>query len=100
MVNICNGIVWPRNVYGPIKRKGLKKMISRVRKEVEQEFGGRDDNLGTFTGQRFADDDSVIGRLESSSQETISHLGWKSAIRNALIDCMKTDYYYAFEKEY
>lgn len=100
MVNICNGIVWPRKCYGAEKRTGLKKIIAKVRKQLEAEYGRLDHEKGTFTGNRYNDDDTVIARLESANQDEIQKVGWNAAVRSALIGCMKADYYYTFEKEY
>lgn len=100
MVNICNGIVSPRKCYGSEKRTGLKKIIANVRKQLEAEYGGLDHEKGTFTGNRYNDDDTVIARLESANQDEICRVGWEQAIRSALVDCMESDYYYLFEKEY
>lgn len=100
MVNICNGIVSPRKCYVAEKRTGLKKIIAKVRKQLEAEYGGLYHKKGTFTGNRYNDDDTVIARLESANQDEIQKVGWNSAVRSALMDCMKSDYYYKFEKEY
>ena len=97
---ICNGVKSPRILYNKQKKDGLKKIIADVRKDIEKQFGGRDDDLGLFAGTRFADDDSVIARLESANQDEIQRDGWKMSVMAALIDCMKSDYYYTFEKEY
>ena len=97
---ICNGIKSPRPLYSKQRKAGLKKIIEDVRKELEKEFGDRDDELGLFIGNRFKDDDSVIARLESANQDEIQKSGWHDSVRSALIDCMKSDYYYTFEKEY
>lgn len=97
---ICNGIKSPRPLYSKQRKSGLKKIIADVRKEIEKEFGGRDDKLELFAGTRFADDDSVIARLESANQDEIQKSGWHDSVRSALIDCMKSDYHYTFEKEY
>lgn len=94
------GIVWPRKCYSGKKVNDLKPMIKKVRAELLKEFGGRDDEKRIFAGIRFNDDDSVIARIESANQDEIKRIGWEQAIRSALVDCMESDYYYLFEKEY
>ena len=95
-----SGIVWPRKCYSGKKVNDLKPMIKKVRDDILKEFGGRDDEKGIFAGNRFNDDDSVIARLESMNQAEIKRIGWEQAIRSALVDCMSSDYYYTFEKDY
>ena len=97
---ICNGIVSPRKCYSQKKANELKPMIKKVRAALLKEFGGRDDEKMIFAGLRFNDDDSVIARLESANQDLIKRYGWEQAIRSAMIDCMSSDYYYTFEKDY
>ena len=100
MVNICTGIVSPRKRYPTQKRNGIKKILLLYRKLLLSEVGNLDHENGLFAGVRFLDDDSVIDRLESANQNQIQKFGWKEAIRSALINCMKSDYYYTYEKEY
>lgn len=95
-----SGIVSPRKCYSGKKVMVLKPMIGNARSDLLTEFGGRDDTKGIFAGIRFMDDDSVIARLESMNQDEIQKVGWEQAIRSALVDCMESDYYYTFEKEY
>ena len=99
-IKICNGSSWPRECYSEIKVQKLKPMIQRIRKSLIKKFPGRDDDKHLLMGIRFNDDDSVISRLESANQEAIKSFGWHKTIKSALIDCMKSDYYYTFEKDY
>lgn len=99
-MELCNRIVWPRKCYSGKKVNSIKRMIQVVRESLIKEFGGRNDRYQLFAGIRFNDNDSVIARLESTLQDKIKQVGWKYAIRSALIDCMESDYYYTFEKEY
>ena len=75
-------------------------MIEKVRQELLKNYSGRDDSKRIYTGNRFQSDSSVISRLESMDQAEIRRVGWEQAIRSALVDCMESDYYYLFEKEY
>lgn len=100
MVNICNGIVSPRKCYPIEKRNGIKTILPSSRKLLLAEVGNLDHEKGLFAGPRFKDDDSVIARLESANQDEIQKVGWNAAVRSALIDCMMSDYYYTFEKDY
>ena len=101
MVNLCNGIVVPRKRYSLEKIASIKKMIPLCRQNLLNEFGSLDHDKNIFAGRRFNDDDEIIARLESVvDQNTIREVGWGQAIRGALIDCMMSDYWYQFEKEY
>lgn len=100
MVNICNGIKSPRICYPIEKRNGIKRILPSSRKLILAEVGNLDHEKGLFAGPRFKDDDSVIARIESANQDEIQKVGWNAAVRSALIDCMMSDYYYTFEKDY
>ena len=95
-----SGIVRQRKCYSGKKVNDLSPMIERVRQELLKNYSGRDDSKRIYTGNRFKSDSSVIARLESMNQAEIKRIGWEQAIRSALVDCMSSDYYYMFEKEY
>lgn len=101
MVNLCNGIVSPRDHFSHEKILAIKKMIPNVRDRLLNEFGDLDHDRMIYAGMRFKNDDEVIARLESVvSPQIIKDIGWEQAIRGALVDCMMADYWYEFEKDY
>lgn len=100
MGKLCNGIKSPRVHYSEAKKKALIPMIEKTRQDLLKEVGVRDDKTELFAGNRFNDNDSVFARLESANQDNVIFAGWHQAIRCALLDCMSSDYYYLFEKDY
>ena len=104
---VVNGYQWG---YGknPLFEEKVRPIIHRQREKVLACFlrdginQNYDDETAVMLGTRFYSDDSVILRMESWKKEGMDvYQGDLDAfILDALVDCMKADYWYEFEKNW
>ena len=82
-----------------IHRQREKVLVSFLREGINRNY---DDETGVMLGTRFYSDDSVTLRMESWEKEGMDvHQGDLDAFTlDALVDCMKADYWYEFEKNW
>lgn len=98
---VCNGWKTPRKRYG----KRLIRRIERAYPQQQQWIRNYCENhnehySNLWFGMRCKNINDTIIRMESANQRKLRKLGLKKAIRNALIDCASSDYYYMFEKDW
>lgn len=92
----------------PLFEKEIKPIIKKQRAVVLGCFisslvnGFFDDETELMMGARFNSDDTVIRRMESFKEEGLEdHNGnLNDFVLDALVDCMKADYWYRFEKKW
>lgn len=98
---ICNGVVTPREYYSKSKVEELVPLIESIRNDLFKEYPSASHDLMVVCGSRFNDNELVIATMESvSDQEKLFEKGNRSAVRDALFNCMSRDYWYMFEKDW
>ncbi|MBQ0113386.1 MAG: hypothetical protein KBT03_09675 [Bacteroidales bacterium] len=102
MINtICNGIRTPRLAYTKEKREELLPVIESVRKSLREEYPSASHDMLVVCGSRFEGTERVFAVMESvKDQDKLFEKGNRAAVRDALLECMRADYDYMFEKDW
>ena len=101
MTTLCNGMASPRPCYSAERVNQLIPAINQAREDLKKEYPQADHEARLLCGWRFNNDDIVIATMESCfNQKRLFARGDKEAARDALINCMDRDYWYAYDKDY
>ena len=98
---VCNGWKTPRKRYGKRLIRRIERAYPEQQKWIRCYCSSHDENYSNlWFGSRCKHISDTIVRMESANQRKLRKIGLKKAIRNALIDCAHSDYYYQFEKDW
>ena len=98
---ICNGYKFPRHTkYGKRKIEQIARQIKRQKSWLLEKIGDEPFYSELYYGSRCKSIDDVVIRMESANQRKLFAKGLKNAVRDVLLDCASSDYYYTFEKDW
>lgn len=101
MKTICNGYSTGNEHLSEETQKIIKELLPEIRKELKVKYQDLENEFSLYAGERFYDDFSVMMRLESAWEKLEkAYIDIKDRVRDALLDCMRADYYYTFEKDW
>ena len=98
---ICNGHYAPRKHFSKRKIEAIKRQLPKHQDWLIQTIKNKGClNEDLLFGDRCASPKQVIWRMESAKQSNLKKLSLKWQIRDALLDCASSDFYYAYEKNW
>lgn len=98
---ICNGHYAPRKHFSKRKIEAIKRQLPKHQDWLRQTIKDKGSlNEDLLFGDRCTSLEQVIRRMESAKQSRFKKLSLKWQIRDALLDCASSDFYYTYEKKW
>lgn len=98
---ICRGFKTPCEPLEDKTQLLITELLPECRKELVEKFGTLEHYLFLYAGSNFKNDELVMARIASNWEAlTKKYIDVKARIKDALIDCMASDYYYTYEKDW